>query len=76
LLNRLAPVIADHDILRIKGFIAVAGKTMRLVLQGVGARLSHYYDRDWQPGEARGTRLVVIGRAGLDEAAIRAALAA
>ncbi len=76
LLARLAPVIAAHDILRIKGFAAIAGKTMRLVLQGVGARLSHYYDRDWQSHETRATRLVVIGRAGMDEAAIRAALAA
>jgi len=76
LLDRLLPVIADHDILRVKGFVAVANKTMRLVLQGVGARLSHYYDRDWSQDETRATRLVVIGRAGLDEAAIRAALAA
>lgn len=76
LLARLQPVIDAHDILRVKGFAAVAGKTMRLVLQGVGARIGHYYDRDWQPGEARATRLVLIGRAGLDEAAIRAALAA
>jgi cobalamin biosynthesis protein CobW len=76
LLAKLSPVIAEHDILRIKGFAAIAGKTMRLVLQGVGARLSHYYDRDWQSHEPRATRLVVIGRAGLDEAAIRAALAA
>lgn len=76
LLARLNPLIAEHDILRIKGFVAVADKGMRLVLQGVGARLQHYYDRDWQSGEDRATRLVVIGRAGLDEAAIRAALAA
>ncbi|WP_370153615.1 cobalamin biosynthesis protein CobW [Ferrovibrio sp.] len=76
LLARLAPVIAEHDILRVKGFAAIAGKAMRLVLQGVGSRISHYYDRDWQSGEDRRTRLVVIGRAGLDEAAIRAALAA
>jgi cobalamin biosynthesis protein CobW len=76
LLARLAPVIAQHDILRVKGFAAVAGKTMRLVLQGVGARISHYYDRDWRQDEKRATRLVLIGRAGLDEAAIRAALAA
>jgi cobalamin biosynthesis protein CobW len=76
LLERLAPVIAEHDILRVKGIVAVADKTMRLVLQGVGARLSHYYDRDWSRDEARTTRLVVIGRAGLDEAAIRAALVA
>lgn len=76
LLARLAPVIESHDILRIKGFAAIAGKRMRLVLQGVGARLSHYYDRDWQSHETRATRLVVIGRAGMDEAAIRAALSA
>lgn len=76
LLDSLLPVIAEHDILRVKGFVAVADKQMRLVLQGVGTRLSQYYDRDWQSHEPRATRLVVIGKAGLDEAAIRAALAA
>lgn len=75
LIARLEPVIAAHNILRVKGFAAVDGKPMRLVLQGVGARLNHYYDREWQPGEARQTRLVVIGETGLDQAAIRAALA-
>jgi len=75
LLARLRPAIAAHDILRVKGFAAVDGKPMRLVVQGVGARLQHYYDRDWRPDEARATRLVVIGEAGLDEAAVRAVLA-
>ncbi|NIA69151.1 cobalamin biosynthesis protein CobW [Pelagibius litoralis] len=75
LLARLLPVIAEHGILRVKGFAAVTGKAMRLVVQGVGDRLQHYYDRDWQPGEERSTRLVIIGETGLDEAAIRAALA-
>lgn len=75
LIARLEPVIAAHRILRVKGFAAIDGKPMRLVLQGVGARLNHYYDREWQPGEARVTRLVVIGETGLDQAAIRAALA-
>ncbi len=75
LLARLRPAIAAHDILRVKGFAAVNGKPMRLVVQGVGPRLQHYYDRDWRPSETRGTRLVVIGESGLDEAAIRAALA-
>ena len=75
LVERLLPVIAAHGILRVKGFVAVTGKAMRLVLQGVGGRLQHYYDRDWQPGEARATRLVIIGETGLDETAIRAALA-
>ena len=72
--SRLDPVIAAHDILRIKGFAAVAGKAMRLVVQGVGGRVQHYYDRDWAGGETRATRLVVIGQKGLDADAIRAAL--
>ena len=75
LLERLAPAIAAHDILRVKGFAAVAGKAMRLAVQGVGGRVQHYYDREWRAEEPRATRLVVIGKAGLDEAAVRAALA-
>ena len=75
LLARLEPVIARHDILRVKGFAEVAGKDMRLVVQGVGARLQHYYDRDWREGEHRRSQLVVIGEKGMDEAGIRAALA-
>ncbi len=47
---------------------------MRLVVQGVGARFSHYYDRDWGAREARASRLVVIGATGLDQAAIAAAI--
>ncbi len=75
LLDKLAGTIARHDILRVKGFLAVAGKEMRLVLQGVGGRLQHYYDRPWQQGEDKTSRLVVIGLKGLDRAAITAALA-
>jgi cobalamin biosynthesis protein CobW len=75
LLDRLSAAVATHDILRVKGFLAVADKEMRLVLQGVGGRLQHYYDRAWAPGEARASRLVVIGLKGLDRAAIAAKLA-
>jgi cobalamin biosynthesis protein CobW len=76
LVERLRPLIADHDILRVKGFAAVDGKDMRLVVQGVGGRVQHYYDRDWRPDEARRTQIVVIGQTGLDQAAITAALRA
>ena len=76
LLDGLRRVAAEHGILRVKGFAAIAGKPMRLVVQGVGGRFQHYYDRDWRPAERRSTRLVVIGEAGMDEAAIRAGLAA
>jgi cobalamin biosynthesis protein CobW len=75
LLGKLLPVIERHDILRVKGFLNVMGKEMRLVLQGVGPRLQHYYDRAWAPGEDRSSRLVVIGLKGLDHAAIARELA-
>jgi cobalamin biosynthesis protein CobW len=37
--------------------------------------LQQHFDRPWYAGEPRETRLVVIGRKGLDRAAITAALA-
>jgi cobalamin biosynthesis protein CobW len=74
LLERLKPAIAAHDILRVKGFLDVVGRDMRLVLQGVGGRLQHYYDRAWGSDENRRGRLVVIGLKGLDRAAIEAAV--
>jgi cobalamin biosynthesis protein CobW len=72
LLTRLAMAVDCHDILRVKGFLDVADKEMRLVLQGVGARLQHYYDRPWRAAEPRAGHLVVIGLKGLDRAAIEA----
>lgn len=70
---QMEEVIRKHDILRLKGFAAVNGKPMRLTLQAVGPRVEHYYDRPFGTNE-RQTRLVVIGQAGLDHAAIKAAL--
>ncbi|MEX1035224.1 MAG: cobalamin biosynthesis protein CobW [Sneathiella sp.] len=70
LIFRLESAISAHDILRVKGFIAVAGKEMRMVLQGVGNRLQHYFDRDWKEGEARISKLVIIGKHDIDKAAV------
>ena len=75
LLSRLGTAIAEHGILRAKGFAAVAGRDMRLLVQAVGPRLQHYYDREWRTGEPRSSRLVIIGETGLDQGAIRAAIA-
>ena len=73
--EHVAGVIRTHDILRLKGFVAVAGKPMRMTLQAVGPRIDSYFDQPF--GSApRETRLVVIGQAGLDQAAIDAALKA
>ena len=70
-----ARVIREHGVLRLKGFTAVTGKPMLMVLQAVGPRVDVHYDRPFGE-DPRATRLVVIGRAGLDRAAIEAALQA
>lgn len=71
---KVVDVIKAHDILRLKGFVAVEGKPMRQTLQAVGPRIETYFDQPFS-GE-RSTRLVVIGEAGLDQAAITEALSA
>ncbi len=74
LIEKLSQVAAQHDVLRMKGFMNIAGKPMRLLVQGVGTRFRQNFDRAWGADEARASRLVVIGEKGLDQAAIRAAL--
>ncbi len=70
---RLQQAIETHDILRLKGFVAVAGKPMRLTVQAAGPRIESYFDRPWGTAP-RQSRLVVIGEAGLDRSAIEAAI--
>jgi G3E family GTPase len=57
----------------ITGFLG-AGKTS-LVRHLLAHAEGHYFDWPWEAGERRETRLVVIGRKGLDRRAISAALA-
>ena len=73
--SRIEAATRDHGILRVKGFVHVEGKPRRHVIQGVGARIDGYYDRPWADGEAKESRLVVIGLHGLDRAAVTRALA-
>jgi len=73
LLATLARIVSEHTVYRIKGFVAIAGKPMRLVVHGVGTRFDSYFDRRWAAGETPGTHLVLIGH-DLDEAAITAEL--
>jgi cobalamin biosynthesis protein CobW len=70
----LAAVIRENDVLRVKGFVDVPGRERRQVVQAVGDRVQQHFDRPWLPGEARATRLVVIGKKGLDRIAIAAGL--
>ncbi|MBC6476435.1 MAG: cobalamin biosynthesis protein CobW [Hormoscilla sp. GM7CHS1pb] len=73
LMSKLRQLVGQQEIYRIKGFVDVPNKPMRMVLQGVGDRLESFYDRPWQASEARQTRLVFIGRA-LDRETIEQAL--
>jgi cobalamin biosynthesis protein CobW len=76
LVARLAAVADTFAVLRMKGFIEVTGKPMRLLIQGVGSRFRHQFDRPWAAEEERRGRLVVIGEKGIDRAAITAAVLA
>ena len=73
LLDALRTLVQQHEIYRVKGFVALPGAAMRLVVQGVGTRFDSYFDRAWRADEVRATQLVLIG-AELDGAALQAEL--
>jgi cobalamin biosynthesis protein CobW len=74
LIKGLTTLVQQQEIYRIKGFVAVPQKAMRLVLQGVGDRFDYFYDRPWQGQEPRLTRLVIIGQQ-LDQNQLQTAIA-
>ncbi len=74
LIQRLKQLVQKEEIYRIKGFVHVPQKSMRLVLQGVGDRFEVFYDRLWKPDEVKQTKLVFIGKA-LNQAIIEQAIA-
>ncbi|MGB0843698.1 MAG: cobalamin biosynthesis protein CobW [Alphaproteobacteria bacterium] len=76
LVKQLVELVGNHEIYRIKGFVAIDGKPMRMVVQGVGTRFQTYFDREWQSGEKQDSKLVIIGDHDLDFDTIRATLTA
>jgi len=70
LAQRVSAAAEAENVLRVKGFVEVGGKPMRLLVQAVGPRVNHYYDRAWSADDDRRSRLVVIGLKGLDRPAI------
>ncbi|MEO1778577.1 MAG: cobalamin biosynthesis protein CobW [Pseudomonadota bacterium] len=75
LVARIEAMAKAQNILRVKGYAAVTGKPMRLLVQAVGARVRHQFDRPWAAHEARQGRLVVIAEHDdVNAAAIRTAL--
>ncbi|MGB7275860.1 MAG: cobalamin biosynthesis protein CobW [Geitlerinemataceae cyanobacterium] len=75
LIDRLSAFVREREIYRIKGFVSVPNKPMRLVLQGVGQRFDSFYDRPWKPEETRQTQLVFIGES-LDRSELEKMLSA
>lgn len=76
LAQRISETAASENVLRIKGFVEISAKPMRLQVQAVGSRVNHYFDRPWGAGEVRRSRLVVIGEKGIDREKIERMLAA
>ncbi|WP_424945642.1 cobalamin biosynthesis protein CobW [Candidatus Spongiihabitans sp.] len=75
LVEIIGRLIATHAIFRVKGLLALPGKPMRQVLQGVGARIDQYFDRPWAGDEPRQSKIVMIGK-DLSEGELRTALQA
>ncbi|MCB8820784.1 cobalamin biosynthesis protein CobW [Microvirga rosea] len=74
LVARVERAAEASGVLRIKGFAPVEGKPMRLVVQGVGRRVGHHFDRPWKADEVKEGRMVVIGLKGFDLQAVESAL--
>ena len=73
-LDGVSQVMRLHGLLRVKGFAAVEGKPMRLIVQAVGPRVGSHYDRSFGAGEARCTKLVAIAETGADWREVKRAL--
>ena len=50
------------DLYRLKGILSIAGRPRRYVFQGVHMLLDGTEDRAWEPGEARVSQMVLIGK--------------
>ena len=50
------------DIFRIKAIVALAGEPRRRIVHGVQSYIDQAPGREWEPGEPRTSKIVVIGR--------------
>ncbi|MFN7873149.1 MAG: cobalamin biosynthesis protein CobW [Cyanobacteriota bacterium] len=61
--ERLAALLADQPVLRLKGRLLQEGKLLPLQIQAVGPRLECWYEGVWPEAAAPGIELVVLGAA-------------
>lgn len=76
LAKAIESLATDQHILRVKGYVAVTGKPMRLLVQAVGARVRQQFDRPWGGDPRQGHLVVIAEHDHIDTAAIRATLGA
>lgn len=76
LITAIERLANEQHILRVKGYVAVTGKPMRLLVQAVGARVRHQFDRPWGAGPRAGHLVVIAEHDHIDAAKIRQVLGA
>lgn len=76
LVSAIEEMAAEQNILRVKGYVAVVGKPMRLLVQAVGGRVRHQFDRPWGSDMRAGHLVVIAEHDDVNEPRIRAALGA
>ena len=74
LTGQIEQLARAQNILRIKGYVAVTGKPMRLLVQAVGERVRAQFDRPWNAGERQSRLVVIAEHDDIDEARIKTAL--
>jgi len=74
LVARVQRLSREQDILRVKGYIAVTGKPMRLLLQAVGERVRHQFDRPWGDSPRQSRLVVIAEHDNIDASAIHSVL--
>ncbi|APE44955.1 cobalamin biosynthesis protein CobW [Sulfitobacter alexandrii] len=76
LVSAIEKLATEQHILRVKGYVAVKGKPMRLLVQAVGARVRQQFDRPWGADARQGHLVVIAEHDHIDAAAIRGVLGA
>ena len=66
----------EQNILRVKGYVAVKDKPMRLLVQAVSERLRAQFDQPWGDTPRRSQLVVIAEHHDINPDAIRAVLAA
>ena len=58
--QKVQEFINNYSILRVKGHVVIKDKPMRFLIQAVGSRLRTQYDKMWEKGDDKRSRLVFI----------------